>query len=279
MRKCVDRADAQPAPQLKVKKNGGGTMIELDHPDKDVAMARLAEALGTTDLIFSMVCSGKSSTPSLRERPFDEAKLNFVLALVKGVKPRDELEAMLATRMAAVHLAIMTLAQRLAQVAGNSRLWRAGRVKSRHRRLCRQWLDRSARHRAEDFSEPFQTLEARGRRAGPNHRWRRPAANHVGGRIKRLAASPARLDDGASGSHFSRPMSRAVGPPNAHEALSMLLYLNAKRNHLCRKPDILAIDAGRFSVFVPRFVSTSRHAAALDIAEPHIRPALFHAAR
>ena len=48
----------------------------------------------------------------------DEAKLNFVLAVVKGVKPRDQLEAMLATQMAAVHLATMTLARRLAEVGG-----------------------------------------------------------------------------------------------------------------------------------------------------------------
>ncbi len=66
MRKCVDRADVQPAPQLKVTKNGGGTTIELDHPDKDMAMALLAEALSTTDLISSKVFSGESWTPSLR---------------------------------------------------------------------------------------------------------------------------------------------------------------------------------------------------------------------
>ena len=48
----------------------------------------------------------------------DEAKLNFVLAVVKGAKPRDELEAMLATQMVAVHFATMTLARRLAQVGG-----------------------------------------------------------------------------------------------------------------------------------------------------------------
>ena len=52
------------------------------------------------------------------DRQFDEVKLNFVLAVVKSVKPRDQLEAMLATQMAAVHLATMTLARRLAEVGG-----------------------------------------------------------------------------------------------------------------------------------------------------------------
>ncbi len=118
MRKCVDQADAQPAPRLRVTKNGGGTTIELDHPDKDVAMALLAEALGTTDLDFAAGLLRQIVDAVASDRPLDEAKLNFVLAVVKGVKPRDELEAMLATQMAAVHSAIMTLAGRLAQVAG-----------------------------------------------------------------------------------------------------------------------------------------------------------------
>lgn len=42
--------------------------------------------------------------------------LTFMLSVVKGVKPRDQLEAMLAAQMAAVHIASMTFAQRLASV-------------------------------------------------------------------------------------------------------------------------------------------------------------------
>jgi hypothetical protein len=35
---------------------------------------------------------------------------------VKGIQPRDQLEVMLAAQMAAVHMASMTFARRLAQV-------------------------------------------------------------------------------------------------------------------------------------------------------------------
>ena len=52
MRKCLDRAYAQPAPRLKATKNGGATTVELDHPDATVGAALLAEALGTTDPDF-----------------------------------------------------------------------------------------------------------------------------------------------------------------------------------------------------------------------------------
>jgi hypothetical protein len=39
-----------------------------------------------------------------------------MLAVVKGVKPKDPLEAMLAAQMAAIHMATLTLARRLADV-------------------------------------------------------------------------------------------------------------------------------------------------------------------
>jgi hypothetical protein len=39
-----------------------------------------------------------------------------MLSVVQGVKPKDQLEAMLAAQMAAIHLATMTFARRLAHV-------------------------------------------------------------------------------------------------------------------------------------------------------------------
>jgi hypothetical protein len=39
-----------------------------------------------------------------------------MLAVVKGIEPRDQIEAMLAAQMAAVHMASMTFARRLTHV-------------------------------------------------------------------------------------------------------------------------------------------------------------------
>ena len=47
---------------------------------------------------------------------YDEGRVNFMAAVVQSIKPRDELEALLAAQMAAVHLATMTFARRLASV-------------------------------------------------------------------------------------------------------------------------------------------------------------------
>ena len=46
----------------------------------------------------------------------DEAGTNFTLSIVKGIEPRDQIEAMLAAQMAAVHMASMTFARRFASV-------------------------------------------------------------------------------------------------------------------------------------------------------------------
>jgi hypothetical protein len=46
----------------------------------------------------------------------DAAGVNFMLSVVKGIEPRDQVEAMLAAQMAAVHVATMTFARRLNHV-------------------------------------------------------------------------------------------------------------------------------------------------------------------
>ena len=49
-------------------------------------------------------------------RSIDENGLNFMLSVVKGIEPRDRIEAMLAAQMAATHNATMTFARRLNHV-------------------------------------------------------------------------------------------------------------------------------------------------------------------
>src|SRR6202522_4012504 len=60
-------------------------------------------------LILQLVNASREKTPS-------EKAANFMLAVVKGIEPRDQIEAMLAAQMAAVHMASMTFARRLAHV-------------------------------------------------------------------------------------------------------------------------------------------------------------------
>jgi hypothetical protein len=109
--KYREHSKGQP-PRLKADKSPG--RINIDHPDPVVGGIVLMEALGTADADFFNGLLRQLSINSLRGENVDERTLNFMLAVIKGIKPRDQLEAMLAGQMAAVHDAIMAYTRQLA---------------------------------------------------------------------------------------------------------------------------------------------------------------------
>jgi hypothetical protein len=113
--KFLARNAANPAPRLKVLKEKVPT-IAPDHPDDLAGQMLLMDALGTGDLDFYNGLINQLASAGSRGGQIDDRRLNFMLSVVKGVQPRDQLEVMLAAQMAAVHMATMTFAQRLAQV-------------------------------------------------------------------------------------------------------------------------------------------------------------------
>jgi hypothetical protein len=111
------RLKAKPvAPRVKVTKDGRSTKIRLHHANDIVGYGLLMEALGTADYEFGHVLLDQLANAGSRGGEVDEAKLNFMLSVIKGIKPRDHLEAMLAAQMAAIHMATMTFTHRLAHV-------------------------------------------------------------------------------------------------------------------------------------------------------------------
>lgn len=110
------RAAGTPAPRMKASKGEKTTTIGPDHPDMAVGYALLMEALGTGDYDFGLDFLEQLANAGSHGGQVDERKLNFMLAVVKGVKPKDQLEAMLAAQMAAIHMATLTFARRLAHV-------------------------------------------------------------------------------------------------------------------------------------------------------------------
>jgi hypothetical protein len=109
-----DRAKA--APRLKAVKSADLSILVPDHPDDATGYILLMEALGTSDFDFLNPLLGQLANVGSQGRGVDEQGTNFVLSVIKGIKPRDQIEAMLAAQMAAVHNAIMTFARRLAHV-------------------------------------------------------------------------------------------------------------------------------------------------------------------
>lgn len=106
-------ADKPPSPRLNVEDRDGNAHVTLDHPDPEVGTFLITAALGITEpdffdgLLSQLINIGSPS------REIDEQGLNFMLAAIKGIEPRDQTETMLASQMAAIHLATMTMARRL----------------------------------------------------------------------------------------------------------------------------------------------------------------------
>jgi hypothetical protein len=112
----IRRKGKQPAPRLKVEETAKGTSVSYDHANHGYGQVLLMEALGTADCEFFAGLLAQLTNSSSRGGKIDERLLNFMLAVVKGIKPRDQIEVMLAAQMAAVHEAIMTFTKRLAHV-------------------------------------------------------------------------------------------------------------------------------------------------------------------
>ena len=103
-------------PSLKTEQNGGTSQISNDHPDQGVGQAMLMEAIGTKEPDFMFPFISQLVNAGSQGPKVDVKGLNFMLSVVKGVQPKDQMEAMLAAQMAAVHMATMTFARRLAHV-------------------------------------------------------------------------------------------------------------------------------------------------------------------
>ena len=103
-------------PRLKVTSTGKNlATIDVDHADNTVGTVVLMRAIGTTDVDFlhPLLCQIVDASKGAEA---SESGANFMLSVIKGIEPRDQIEAMLAAQMAAVHTATMTFARRLANV-------------------------------------------------------------------------------------------------------------------------------------------------------------------
>jgi hypothetical protein len=107
---------AEKTPRIKVSHDKTGTAISLDHPDGLIGYALLTEALGTVDGDFVKGLLAQLVNASSQDQRPNESAINFLLSVIKGAKPKDQFEAMLAAQMAAIHTATMTFTRQLANV-------------------------------------------------------------------------------------------------------------------------------------------------------------------
>ena len=111
----IEKSEGKPpAPGVTVTQEDGIAAISMDHEDQGVGMILLMSALGTTNPAFMDELLRQLLNAGTQGQNVDARGLDFMLSVVTGVEPKDEVEAMLAAQMAAVHMATMTFARRLA---------------------------------------------------------------------------------------------------------------------------------------------------------------------
>jgi hypothetical protein len=110
------RRAQKPAPKLTVAEKRGVTELGIDHPDLAIGQVLLMEALGTCQTEFMGGLLKQLANAATQGKEIDQHATNYMLAMVTGIEPKDQVEAMLAAQMAAVHNAMMTFARRLNHV-------------------------------------------------------------------------------------------------------------------------------------------------------------------
>jgi hypothetical protein len=110
------RQQRPPSPRIKLAEKAGAVQVTTDHPAPALGATLVMQALGTTDSDFFDGLIGQLINAGTQGKKPDERTLNFMLAAIKAIEPKDEAECMLAAQMAAVHLATMTFARRLNHV-------------------------------------------------------------------------------------------------------------------------------------------------------------------
>ena len=95
------RKQKRPSPRVKlVEKAGSSVELSADHPIPHLGTALIMESLGTADCDFYAGLLTQLANVGTQEKTLDERGTNFMLAMVRGIGPKDEIEAMMAAQMA-----------------------------------------------------------------------------------------------------------------------------------------------------------------------------------
>ena len=102
-------------PEIKTAKRQA-PRIKIRGKEMIIAREDMMRGLGTNSQEFMDGVLRQLANAVSPGKDADEEAINFALAVIAGIEPKDELETMLAMQMVAVHLATMTFTRRLARV-------------------------------------------------------------------------------------------------------------------------------------------------------------------
>jgi hypothetical protein len=88
-------------------------LLSCPHTDYQGWQARLQDALGTTSVAFTEVEIDRLLNVFQKAGTVDAKAVNAALAMIDGLKPQNEAEAMLAVQIAVIHGQVMSFSTRL----------------------------------------------------------------------------------------------------------------------------------------------------------------------
>ena len=140
------RATRTAAPRFKKGKLVGNTnTVECDHPDELTNIVLLADMFATP---CDKLSSGLFSQLSNLGDTSTTLDVNFALATVKAINPRDETEALLAVQMAAIHNATMRTASILKSTSTTTQQDSAANALNKLARTFAMQMDTLKRYRS-----------------------------------------------------------------------------------------------------------------------------------
>src|SRR5215470_18756563 len=140
-------------PRIKLSPHG----FAIDHPDPELGEALMANALGVTDRDAMDGILRQLVRASVNGGSHDEVNLSFMISMVKSLRPRDSVEAMLVTQMVSVHVMAMRCAQHLARAEDLAQHDSAARALGRLARTFPAQIDALNRYRSH--GEPAITVQ------------------------------------------------------------------------------------------------------------------------
>jgi hypothetical protein len=150
---ATEQTKAAAAPRIKFLPDG----FAIDHPDPDLGEQLMANALGVADREAMDGILRQLVRASVSGGSHDEVNLSFMISMVKSLKPRDSVEAMLVAQMVSVHVMAMRCAHHLANAEDIARHDSAARALSRLTRTFPAQIEALNRYRSQ--GEPAITVQ------------------------------------------------------------------------------------------------------------------------
>ena len=150
---AIDQTRAAAVPRVKLMSRG----FAIDHPDPEHGEALMSDVLGVSDRDAMHGILRQLVKASVNRQKPDAVTLAFMISMVKSIKPRDSIEAMLVAQMVSVHVMAMQCVHHLANAEDVARQDSAERALGRLARTFPAQMEALSRYR--NNGEPAITVQ------------------------------------------------------------------------------------------------------------------------